>query len=74
MSQKEQTKSREQRLPDAFSSQEWDDIKEEIKACLNNSNAVLKAKGNKTREFDAGACWGIETVLRLEQKYKNETS
>lgn len=58
-------------LNELFNSEEWMALKEEIKVCLLNAERELKQCGQPFREFKAGECTGYETVLKLENKYKN---
>lgn len=72
-SKKEKSQDRGQRLAQWLQSNspEWDDLKEEIKICLENANAKLKSQGCIERDFFAGKCAGVEEILSLETKFKN---
>ena len=58
-------------LSDLFHSQEWEALKQEVIVCLRNAERDLKRPGLSFREFRAGECTAYETILGLEDKYKN---
>lgn len=58
-------------LSDIFNSEGWGALKIEIEQCLANAMYRLKREGEINREFQAGVVNGYETILDLEEKYKN---
>lgn len=58
-------------LSELFHSDEWSALKEEIRTCLHNAERELKRPGGINRDFKAGECTAYESILRLEDKYKN---
>ncbi len=58
-------------LSELFHSEEWKALKQEILVCLRNAERDLKRPGLAFREFRAGECTAYETILGLEEKYKN---
>lgn len=70
--QQQLDKLRKERLHKFFqdSPLAWQDVKEEIKVCLDNALGKLKSPTCENREYCAGKVNAIEEVLDIENQFK----